>query len=137
MKRVPKHKWIKELLSNYRQGKGYLKQKKIDDDDYRFSVLGVLTDIHIEHVDNKTPEDNNQYLPTWHRSTNEEGFTYWHSGEDKHRLSVALAKWAELPCNPILSMYLGETEVALPMSRLNDEFDFTFKEYAAAIKNQL
>lgn len=137
MKRIPKYKWIKALVDNYRQGKNYLKQKNIGDEEYRFSPLGVLEDVYIEHVDNKTPEDEETPLAMWHEHTNEEGITYWDRCNGNNKLNASTAKWAQIPCNPGLSIVIKGVAVVAPISVLNDDYNFSFKDFAQAIKDQL
>lgn len=133
MKRIPKHKWINALLSNYKQGKGYLKQRKIGDEEYRFSVLGVLEDVYIEHIDYTGPE----HLATWHEHTNEDGTRYWTRDSKEHRLSLKAAKWAKIPCNPTVELKVGDDYLWKPMSVLNDEYDVPLTDFVNIIKEQL
>lgn len=133
MRRVSKRKWISGLLSDYKQGKKYLKQKKIGEEDYRVSVLGVLEDVRMEHIDYLRPEP----LATWYEHISDDGTIYWTRGNNEHRLSVETAKWAQIPCNPKLQMQIGDKTILSTMSVLNDEYDVSFKDFATAIREQL
>lgn len=133
MRRGLKRKWVNTLLRNYRQGKGYLKQKRVGEKDYRFSVLGVLEDMYIEQLDYERPEP----LATWYEHTDEEGNSYWTRGANEHKLSVETAKWAKIPCNPVLTVNINGKSVRKPISVLNDDHDFSFKDFVKPITEQL
>lgn len=141
MRKLVKNAWAKGLKEEYKLGKGYLKQSTAVDGEYKFSVLGVLEDIHMNNEDYPDPkEEYAGHLSSWQQFAYEgEGIKHWHTGDKKHRLSIKAKHWAELPSrDPELTMTLIDgSPIKSPISELNDYYDFTFEDYAKAIEEQL
>lgn len=136
MRKLVKNAWAKGLKEEYRLGKGYLKQSTPVEGEYKFSVLGVLEDLHTFIEDYKTPV----VLTCWEEHRNRgDGVTRWHMGDKKHRLTYMTATWAGLESrDPELTMTLKNgNPIKSPISELNDHYDFTAEDYAKAIEEQL
>ena len=141
MRKLVKKAWINGLKNEYEQGKKYLKQSTPVDGEYKFSVLGVLEDLHINSEDYPDPnEEYKGHLSGWEQFPYKgNGLRRWHMGDKKHRLSIKAKWWAELESrDPWLTMkQKNGAPLISQLSELNDHYDFTFLDYAEAIEKQL
>jgi len=117
-------RWVNALRSgNYKQGKAALKKDFSEDGaGAEYCCLGVLCDLYSQ-----------EFGVPWEIDIEPAQSLM---GESEY-LPPAVAQWAGLPDTTVPSVSIEGNKMLLPLTAINDDFDYDFEAIAELIETQL